>query len=400
MNQRKMIVSLALSTVILLSSCNSSSSSAAEFDQKDNELYTEGTIAYADDIDINIPDTDEYYSFTMTHRKTKTSDSLKLFNELFDKHLKSRYNDSEIDDKKRFISPDIEQNDKLQYPYCYPRVCDHQQKLLNSDLAVYDLFVDDTKSYLSVQNGELHAINKGSCYSYLRDKGVIAENNTIGMFLPGDHCETTKQYFHSSEDKVKLMDKVVTVQQAQQKAIETINELVGGSNIKPYISQTAIVDMKGRQVLSFSVTGEYKGLPFDANEMKSSGAMRTSEYSNGKYYDNMPAAAYLDSSDNLDILVGYSNDYVIEDEKRADMKIGLKQAMKIADEKFSANTKLVVRRIELVYCKEKPSDTYDGEISYHCYPVWKLSANPNNSDTDLCIYVNAQVGECYYYENK
>ncbi len=377
------------------------SSSNIKYDVNDSMMYTDGTITYADNIIVRRPEADEYYTFLLTPQKADSSDTLELFDKLFNKYCKDKYDSSEINDKKRFISPDVEPNKNESYPNCFPKVSDHLKELLENKIWANEIYIDDEKVYLSVMNGNLHALNKGGTYSYLIEKGLIEKSGKrIGMFFPDIYCEVKKNYFTTSDDKVDFSDEKITISQAQKKTIEYITELVGEHEIKPCISQTTIMDMKGRTIATLYITGMYKGVPFDANEMKKIGAMGTNGYSNNKEYYNLPECAIMDSSDNFDIITGYSHNYKIRDEKKVNLKIGLKEATRIVDKTFSVNLKLIIKRIELVYCRQILTDEKDGEIIYDCYPVWKLSGKTNNSNNDLCIYVNALNGECYYYENQ
>ena len=264
-----------------------------------------------------------------------------------------------------------------------------------------EYFIDDKELYLSVINKNIHAINKGGSRKYLMDKGVIEKNDKpIAIFFPDWYCKVTKEYSDKSDDKITLSGKELTISDAEAKAIGYIKELNGNSEIVPIISQARVLDMNGQSGLSLCVSSEYKGVPFDANEMKSVGMIHSSGYSNGKSYENMPATAFMYTPDDLDILVGYYNSFDITNAKKIDLKISTYDATKIVDEQFTDKLKMSVRRIELVYCRQIINDGTDGDIVYDCCPVWKLSAVATNSNTDLCIYVNAVDGECYYYENK
>lgn len=406
MKRTSKLVSVSLAFVLLLTGCNKPSSSSGS-DVNDSELYTGGSITYAEDIIIDQPDLDEVCTFTLTNKKAAASDSLKVFDEIYDKYCKDKFSQSELDEKKKVISPDLEYNDDVPYPNCYPKVSDHMTEISENKIDVSQYYIDDPKLFLAVLNGNLHVLDKGNTYSYMNEQGMLTEDGSvnndsvIGMFFPDHLCDTTAEYFTASDDKVKLSDGEITIAQAEEKALGYLGEMFSDSELKPHISQAKVIDMKGRAGITFFVTNEYKGVAFDANEMKKSGIASHSDYSNGKEYENMPATAFMDSSDTLEIVAGYNNRLEISEQKKADIKISLNEATKIADETFSSNLKLNIRRIELVYCMEKTEtgDGVDVVAAYSCYPVWKLSANATNSGTALSIYVNAQTGECYYYEN-
>ena len=369
--------------------------------ESDSDLYTHGSITYADDLMIKKPDTDEYYTFTLNSIKIPSSDSLELFNGLCDKLCKDKFDSKELDEKRRFISPDIERKEENEYPFNYPKISEYLTQLRENKIKVDEYFIDDKELYLSVINKNIHAINKGGSRKYLMDKGVIEKNDKpIAIFFPDWYCKVTKEYSDKSDDKITLSGKELTISDAEAKAIGYIKELNGNSEIVPIISQARVLDMNGQSGLSLCVSSEYKGVPFDANEMKSVGMIHSSGYSNGKSYENMPATAFMYTPDDLDILVGYYNSFDITNAKKIDLKISTYDATKIVDEQFTDKLKMSVRRIELVYCRQIINDGTDGDIVYDCCPVWKLSAVATNSNTDLCIYVNAVDGECYYYENK
>ena len=177
-------------------------------------------------------------------------------------------------------------------------------------------------------------------------------------------------------------------------------ELCGETQIKPVIPQVLVVDMKGQQGLSFVVTGEYEGVPLDAHEMKTAGSMEYDGYSNGNEYENMPAAAFMMSSESIDSILANECRYDVSDCSETEKRLTLKQALKIADEKFSQQVRLKVYRAEFVYTKQVIKGENGEPKEYKCRPAWKFSANPANSATRMFVYVDIVSGECYCYESR
>ena len=411
MNNKIKLLTVVLSSVLIFSSCaqtprNIKNNSTENKDSSSSDkLYYDGSMTYSNDLLIKQPEVNEYYSFSLVGKKISQSESLKKFNSLFDIYCKDKYDSGVVDDKKRFINDEIVNgSDEIAYPDGFPKICDYLDDIENNKIKAREFFVDDLKSYLSVHNGELMTLNNGNSFAYLKHNGVldqkgVGERKYIGMFFPEIYCDVTKEYFQKSNDRYKLADEEVTISQACDTAKKCVEKIYDNDLIKPYVSQVRAVDMNGQYGIALLMTGEYKGVPFDANEMKTPGVMHTSGYSNEKSYDNMPAEVFMFSSDSLDIITGYSSNFEVGHEEKADLKVDLYEATRIVNEKYSSNLNLNVRRIEFVYNKQQENEN-DDKLVYTCRPVWKLSAVATNSGSDLCIYVDAQSGECYHYENK
>lgn len=363
------------------------------------ELYTEGAITYSDDLLIKTPQYEKLYTFTLTQKKFSNKQALEKFEEYFDKYCKDRMVGFDFDCEKRFIGFELT-DEKKQYPANYPKISDCESDIISGKVKADELFVDNLKVYLVLRYGVLSCLNKGHAFEYLRQKGIAAEQSSIGVSDPTWYCDITAKYFTDSDDKVTLSDGEISITQAKQKALEYIRELCGETQIKPVIPQVLVVDMKGQQGLSFVVAGEYEGVPLDAHEMKTAGSMEYDGYSNGNEYENMPAAAFMMSSDSIDSILANECRYDVSDCSETEKRLTLKQALKIADEKFSQQVRLKVYRAEFVYTKQVIKGENGEPKEYKCRPAWKFSANPANSATRMFVYVDIVSGECYCYESR
>lgn len=363
------------------------------------ELYTEGAITYSDDLLIKTPQYEKLCTFTLTQKKFSNKQALEKFEEYFDKYCKDRMVGFDFDCEKRFIGFEL-MDEKKQYPANYPKISDYESDIISGKVKADELFVDNLKVYLVLRYGVLSCLNKGHAFEYLRQKGIAAEQSVIGVSDPTWYCDITAIYFTDSDDKVTLSDGEISITQAKQKALEYIRELCGETQIKPVIPQVLVVDMKGQQGLSFVVAGEYEGVPLDAHEMKTAGSMEYDGYSNGNEYENMPAAAFMMSSESIDSILANECRYDVSDCSETEKRLTLKQALKIADEKFSQQVRLKVYRAEFVYTKQVIKGENGEPKEYRCRPAWKFSANPANSATRMFVYVDIVSGECYCYESR
>ena len=363
------------------------------------ELYTEGAITYADDLLIKQPETDALYTFTLTPKKLPQAEALKVFDSYYDKYCAERMKGMDAENEKRFMGYELMDTEK-EYPQNYPAVSDYKNDIISEKVKIDEIFIDNLKVYLVVRNGQLDFLNTGRAFEYLRQKGLGTEQSSISVSQPTWYCDITAKYFTDSDDKVTLSDGEISITQAKQKALGYVRELCGESQIKPVIPQVLVVDMKGQQGLSFVVSGEYEGVPLDAHEMKTAGIMRFGSYTNGKEYDNMPAAAFMMSSDSIDSILANPCGYDVIDCSETDKRLTLKQALIIADEKFSKQVRLKIYRAELVYTKQIIKDESGETKEYKCRPTWKFSANPAASASRMFVYVDIISGECFCYESR
>ncbi len=363
------------------------------------ELYTEGAITYSDDLLIKTPQYEKLCTFTLTQKKLPQSEALKVFDSFYEKYCAERMKGMDKQIEQRFMGYELMDTEK-QYPQIYPAVSDYKNDIISEKVKADLLFVDNLKVYLEVLNGQLSSLNKGHAFEYLRQKGMATEQSSIGVSDPTWYCAITAKYFTDSDDKVKLADGEISITQAKKKALEYVRELCGETELKPVIPQVFVVDMKGQQGLSFVVTGEYEGVPLDAHEMKTVGAMGYDGYSNGNEYENMPAAVFMMSSDSIDSILANPCGYEVNDINETKQRLTLRQALKITDEKFSQQVKLKIYRAELVYTKQVIKDESGEPKEYKCRPAWKFSANPASSASRMFVYVDIINGDCYCYESR
>lgn len=342
------------------------------------------------------PQYDECCSFKIEYAKLLPGkDVLDIFEHFYDKLFSGSFSKEDKDNECRaIVNDESEENKSSNYPYNNPKISDIKEKILSGAFpdGVY-LYIDSSNGYLAVNaNGNLNGFELGRTYN------IKKEQSRAGMYFPDNSSEFKKQAEYNapiSNDNYQLADKELTVSEAASAAKALIDDLysIYNSEIRAAVSQMTVIDLGDYYGYSMSIIPSYKGIAFDAHEKTGvAGIIKQKEYSNGKKYESMPAYAFLDRSDSLDILIGYQPGAIITEIRKHTKILSREEAKEIIEKTFSSSVGLNAYKEELIYTLEIIDDS--GSV-FQAEPAWKFSVIDNNSHK-LYIYVNAVTGECYY----
>lgn len=332
---------------------------------------------------------DEYYQFKLKSPSAMTNkEALELFNEYYDNYYSDKFTHEQKGNECRLIANEIEQTDE-EYPYCYPKITDHYDDIVNNKLSSLYLYLDTSKAHLAViDKVGLYIMDLGGAYSLKNSGGIV------GMYCPENEYETKKSYYEPSDDKYSLADKELTVKEAAASAEALLNDLykTDDKDIKAKVFRANVIDMGEHMGISFVFGGEYKGIPFDCFEADNPNYAVEDGFSNGEKYKLLPAYAFMQESGSIDISLGFNSRYIINDEKKLDKILSLDECTDIVNKSFSDYVTLKAEKIQLVYTLRYNNDD---ESSFSAQPAWKYSVTDQNGNK-LFIYVNAISDECYY----
>mgnify|MGYP002868407500 CR=1 FL=1 len=372
----------ALCAMLFLTACTASSDN-----KKENS--NSGSLVIDDTTDVIQSSADEYCQFTLKSPAAMTDkETLDLFNDYYDEFFSDKLTNEQKDNECRLIADELKQTDE-EYPYCYPKIADHYDDILNDKYSSLYMFLDTSKCHLAViDKVGLYILDLGGAYSIKNSGGVV------GMYCPENEYETKRSYYVPNDDKYTLADKELTVKEAAASAEALLNDLykTDDKDIKAKIFRANAIDMGEHIGISFVFGGEYKGIPFDCFEADNPNYAVEDGFSNGEKYKLLPAYAFMQESDSIDISLGFNSRYIIDDVKKLDKIISLDECTDIVNKSFSEYVTLKAQKIQLVYTLQ-----YNDEngSSFSANPAWKYSVTDQNGNK-LFIYVNAVSGKCYY----
>lgn len=320
----------------------------------------------------------EYYELSLKSPTALSgSETLELFDELYEKYFANTFSYEEKQDQCRFIADEVKPTDD-EYPYCYPKISEHYKEIENGSFNNLYLFLDTHKGHLAVTQRGLYILDHAKTFALEGEQGIA------GMYFPKG--EVVGVYYAPSDESFKLFDKSVTVMQAKETAERLLNEQLKTGDLKACADITRVINMGDYCGFSFAVTPSYMGIPFDFYEGEN---VRQDNFSNGKEYNVLPALVFMLESDKTDIVIGFSR-YELKEARRLESIMSLEECAGIVRDKFSDMIKLTANKIQLVYTVEIENDD-----SFKAQPAWKFSVTEQNGE-GLYIYVNAVTGECYY----
>lgn len=357
-----------------------------------NANYT--NLQLTDDFVAKVPDSDVLYDLTFTAPKADFQTYYEKFDKTFDREFGDVYTD---EDKKQLYHVHI-MEDSLTYLSDSALLSNHIDKFLSGEENLDELYVDTDKAYLAMFkfSGGIHGLNHGGVVKRAKD-----DRKTVALSFGTDYFDIVKNYLDvDSDDKFEILDAELSVKEAAEMA-KSMTEEYGysfGGSVKPEVCQVKVLNIgEGKYGFSFTMTGAYKGVMFDAYEKKKDGDFNTRGDENLNHdYDLFSPNAFMMEKGKFDSFTGGISEYTAKETAAYDSVIPFEEAARIVSEKFGVGMSLSVSRADLIYsAMYRLSDGYNPDRA--AFPVWKFRCYNTTDNYKYVIFVDAVRGNVEYY---
>ncbi len=312
-----------------------------------------------------------------------------------------------IEYSKQLRKEYIEEHPEIQYKI--PSVADYKDSIVSGEEDVK--FLIYTEEEVETVNGERKIFFESQSPVgngiFIMQKGLWVEeyftkNGLEVPFLetifPDSKLEKIGDYDISSEEKVKLLDKEVTVKEAVEAFEKDVNSYDFSDKINKdtEIVACAVSSYKLKDdivVLKFLCTLKYKGiqrdyLPFNCSYFGSAGYP-------------VYCFGYMVKSDEADVLYNYPRVMKAEEQEVFEEVISPEKALQTVSENLTQEVEFELKDVQLVYFSEDRSYELGREgfekVKIKTTPEWKFSLYNKNDERYYYAFVHAGDGSGFHY---
>lgn len=329
-----------------------------------------------------MPEFDELYVMAETDHGISTKESWDTIEQWLDDIGES--NQVDMDKEVRIVTPEVEWNDALEYPYSYPALSEHMDLTSGGGA-----FVDTTDCHMQISYDGVYSMSDGKMNRYLGDT-TWAHSGALGDYAAdvvaqGKVPELSEKSWSLISGNLSIGEGAELV----KSYFEAGTPFKPAAGVSLTVSDVSVFSLGDVYGYDYTFQRIYKGVPV------SIGGGGYVTYTPGSYGtpDGDIRHAYVVDDTGVSAYHGMNAAAVLTELYKDQAMIGFRQAVQLLSENLAPYINADIHESGFAYVPV----SFDEGISTTLFPCWEFSGINRMKKEGIFACIDAFTGDIYYY---